>query len=226
MALEAIFSALKLSLWLALWSTVILMMISLPLAWWLSRSRGFLSDAVNALVALPLFLPPTVLGFYLLLFLSPDGWGGAFAGLFGLKSFAFRFEGLVLGSVIFSLPFVVQPLQANFAAIGARHLEAAASLGAFPIDQFWSIALPMAKKGLILAAILGFSHTMGEFGVVLMIGGNIPGETQLLSVAIFDAVESLAWQEAHIMSGLLLTTSFIIIFFVSRFHRIYGGHYR
>lgn len=217
---QDIISAIRLTLLLASSSTLILLVISLPLAWWLARTSGWFQDIVSGIVAMPLILPPIVLGFYLLLFLGAEGPGGWFAGLFGLKSFAFRFEGLLLGSVIYSLPFVVQPIQASFAGIGQRHLDAAASLGAKPIDLFFTIAIPMAKPGIILASILGFAHTLGEFGVVLMIGGNIPGETRTISVAIFDAVESLEWEKAHQLSFFLLIFSFIVIVAVTRFYKM------
>ena len=211
--------ALKLSFWLASVTTIILLIIGLPLAWWLARTKGILGDIINSVVSLPLILPPSVLGFYVLILLAPDAPGGVVANLFGLRSFAFRFEGLVIGSVIFSLPFVVQPLQSAFAGIAARHLEAAASLGASPVDRFFTVALPMASKGLLLAIILGFAHTLGEFGVVLMLGGNIEGETRVISVAIFDAVEQLDFKKAHSMSFILLLFSFAVIMLATRFQR-------
>ena len=205
--LEAIWLTVK----LACLSTLILLIIATPLAWWLARSTAWWKEAVAALVALPLVLPPTVLGFYLLLALGPDTpLGDAAAGLFGHR-LPFSFEGLVVGSVVFSLPFVVQPVRNAFDAIGERPLEAAATLRAGALDRFFTVALPLARPGLLSGAVLGFAHTIGEFGVVLMIGGNIPGETRVLSVAIYDYVESLHWQKAHILAAGLLVFSFIVI---------------
>ena len=205
--LEAIWLTVK----LACLSTLILLIIATPLAWWLARSTAWWKEAVAALVALPLVLPPTVLGFYLLLALGPDTpLGDAAAGLFGHR-LPFSFEGLVVGSVVFSLPFVVQPVRNAFDAIGERPLEAAATLRAGAFDRFFTVALPLARPGLLSGAVLGFAHTIGEFGVVLMIGGNIPGETRVLSVAIYDYVESLHWQKAHILAAGLLVFSFIVI---------------
>ncbi|HSR55735.1 MAG TPA: molybdate ABC transporter permease subunit, partial [Alphaproteobacteria bacterium] len=166
---------------------------------------------VATVVALPLVLPPTVLGFYLLIALGPDGPGGAIARLFGAQSLAFTFEGLVIGSVFYSMPFVVQPIRNAFEAFGDRPLEVAATLRASPWDAFWSVAVPLARPGLLTGAVLGFAHTVGEFGVVLMIGGNIPGETRVLSVAIYELVETLQWGHAHILAGGLLVFSFLVI---------------
>lgn len=192
-------------------STLCLMLLCLPLAWWLAFSRSRLKLVVETLVALPLVLPPTVLGFYLLLLLGPRGPLAPFFELFGMQSLAFTFSGLVIGSIVYSLPFVVQPMQHAFAAIGKRPLEVAATLGAGPFDRFFSVALPMAKPGIIAAAVLGFAHTLGEFGVVLMVGGNIPGETQVLSIAIYDHVEVLEYEKAHWLSAGLLGTSFVML---------------
>jgi molybdate transport system permease protein len=200
-------TALLITLRLAAISTAILLLIGTPLAWWLARTRFVLKPVINALITLPLVLPPTVLGFYLLLMLSPDG----LPALFGSEPLAFTFTGLVIGSVIYSLPFVVQPLQDAFSAIGQRPLEVAATLGASPLDRFFSIALPLAKPGYLTAAALGFAHTLGEFGVVLMIGGNIPGETQVLSIAIYDHVEALAYDQAHLLAGILLGISLLLL---------------
>jgi molybdate transport system permease protein len=160
---------------------------------------------------MPIVLPPTVLGFYLLLLLGPQGPGGALAGLWGARTLAFTFEGLVLGSLIYSMPFVVQPIRNAFEAIGDRPLEVAATLRASPWDAFWSVAVPLARPGFMTAAVLGFAHTVGEFGVVLMIGGNIPGKTKVLSVAIYDFVETQRWPEAHILAGGMVAFSFVVI---------------
>ena len=203
--------AIRLTLELALVTTILLLLIGTPLAWWLARSQARWKEAVAMLVALPLVLPPTVLGFYLLIALGPNGPGGWIAGLFGGRSLAFSFEGLVIGSVLYSMPFVVQPIRNAFAALGDRPLEVAATLRASPWDRFWSIALPLARPGLLTGAVLGFAHTIGEFGVVLMIGGNIPGETKVLSIAIYDYVETLEWTKAHILAGGMLIFSFAVI---------------
>ena len=190
---------------------MILLCLGTPLAWWLSQTRTRGKSVVEALIALPLVLPPTVLGFYLLLALSPTGPVGSTLNALGLPSLAFSFTGLVLGSVIYSLPFVVQPLQTSFVAVGRRPLEVAATLGAGPLDRFLNIVLPMSKLGYLTAIVLGFAHTMGEFGVVLMIGGNIPGQTQVLSIAIYDHVEALEYSQAHWLAGLLLLFSFLVL---------------
>ncbi len=200
-----------LTLQLATVTTVVLLLVGTPVAWWLARSRSAWAEAVSAVVALPLVLPPTVLGFYLLIALGPDGPGGWLAGLFGGRSLAFSFTGLVIGSVVYSMPFVVQPIRNAFRAIGEAPLEAAATLRASPLDRFFSVALPLARPGFITGAVLGFAHTVGEFGVVLMIGGNIPGETRVLSVAIYDYVETLRWREAHLLAGGMLVFSFVVI---------------
>ena len=211
---EADFSALWVTLRLALITTLILLLLGTPLAWWLSRSRSRLKHIVEALVAIPLVLPPTVLGFYLLIALAPDGIiGGTWLRLGG-QQLAFSFTGLVIGSVLYSMPFVVQPIQNAFSQIDQRVLEAASTLRASPLDSFFSLALPLARRGLITAATLGFAHTVGEFGVVLMIGGNIPGETQVLSIAIYDHVESLEYTQAHLLSAGLLLFSFVTLYLV------------
>lgn len=201
----------RLTLELAATTTALLLALGTPLAWWLARSQARGKEMVAAVVALPLVLPPTVLGFYLLIALGPDGPGGWLAGLFGGRSLAFSFEGLVIGSVIYSLPFVVQPIRNAFEAIGERPLEVAATLRATPRDAFWSVAVPLARPGFLTGAVLGFAHTVGEFGVVLMIGGNIPGETRVLSVAIYDYVETLRWTQAHILAGGMLVFAFAVI---------------
>ena len=203
--------ALWLTLELAAVSTIVLLLLGTPLAWWLSRTRTRFKPVVEAAVALPLVLPPTVLGFYLLLFLGAEGAGGRFTQLLGLAPLAFSFAGLVAGSVIYSLPFVVQPIQDAFTRLGDRPLEVAATLGAGPLDRFLTVALPLAKPGLLTGAVLGFAHTLGEFGVVLMIGGNIPGETRVASIAIYDHVESLDYGQAHGLSLALLLLSFALL---------------
>lgn len=201
----------RLTLILALITTIVLLIVATPIAWWLARSSSRWKEAIAAVVALPLVLPPTVLGFYLLLALGPNGPGGWFARLYSARSLAFTFEGLVIGSVIYSLPFVVQPIRNAFEAIGQRPLEVAATLRASPWDAFWTVAVPLARPGFITGAVLGFAHTVGEFGVVLMIGGNIPGETKVLSIAIYDYVESLQWAQAHVLAGGMLLFSFVVI---------------
>ncbi len=204
-------SALTITLKLAATSTLVLLVIGTPLAWWLARSRRRFQFLLEAVVALPLVLPPTVLGFYLLIALGPNGPVGRFMEAIGGSSLAFTFSGLVIGSVLYSMPFVVQPLQNSFAAVGNRSLEVAATLRASPIDRFFTVALPMARNGFLTAIVLGFAHTVGEFGVVLMIGGNIPGRTQVASIAIYDHVEALEYANAHWLSAGLLLTSFILL---------------
>ncbi len=201
----------RLTLQLASVTTVLLLVVATPIAWWLARSQARWKEAVAAVVALPLVLPPTVLGFYLLILLGPDGPGGWIAGLAGGRSLAFTFEGLVIGSIIYSMPFVVQPIRNAFEAVGDRPLEVAATLRASPWDAFWTVAVPLARPGFLTGAVLGFAHTVGEFGVILMIGGNIPGETRVLSIAVYDYVETLRWAEAHILAGGLLVFSFAVI---------------
>jgi molybdate transport system permease protein len=201
----------RLTLELAAITTTLLLIVGTPIAWWLARSKAAWKEAVAAIVALPLVLPPTVLGFYLLIFLGPDGPGGVLAGFWGARTLAFTFEGLIIGSVIYSMPFVVQPIRNAFEAFGERPLEVAATLRASPWDAFFSVALPLARPGLMTGAVLGFAHTVGEFGVVLMIGGNIPGKTKVLSIAIFDYVETLQWTPAHILSAGMLVFSFCVI---------------
>ena len=200
-----------LTLQLATITTLILLVVATPLAWWLARSPSRWKEVVAAFVSLPIVLPPTVLGFYLLVALGPQGPGGALAGLWGGRTLAFTFEGLVIGSIIYSLPFVVQPVRNAFAAMGDRPLEAAATLRASPWRAFWTVALPMASPGLLTGAILGFAHTIGEFGVVLMIGGNIPGRTRVLSTAIFDYVENSQWREANILAGGMVVFAFAVV---------------
>ena len=201
----------RLTMELAVVTTVSLLLIGTPIAWWLARSKAYWKEAVAAIVALPLVLPPTVLGFYLLILLGPDGPGGWVAGMFGARSLAFTFEGLVIGSIIYSMPFVVQPIRNAFESVGDRPLEVAATLRASPWDAFWTVAVPLARPGYVTGAVLGFAHTVGEFGVVLMIGGSIPEETRVLSIAIFELVETLRWAEAHLLAGGLLVFSFVVV---------------
>jgi len=205
----------RLTLELAGLTTLLLLVIGTPIAWWLAKSTSRFKEVVATIVALPLVLPPTVLGFYLLIALGPDGLGGLFGGLVGVRTFAFTFEGLVFGSILYSMPFVVQPIRNAFEAMGSRPMEVAATLRASPLDRFLSVAIPLAKPGFLTGAVLGFAHTVGEFGVILMIGGNIPGETKVLSVAIYDFVETLRWREAHILSAGMLIFSFLVIFSMS-----------
>ena len=204
-------AAISLSLQLATVTTCILLLLGTPLAWWLARTSSWLKGPVAAIVALPLVLPPTVLGFYLLMATSPTGPVGRLTESLGLGALPFTFWGLVVGSVCYSMPFVVQPLQNAFAAIGRRPLEMAATLRADAWDRFFNIVLPMALPGLISASILGFAHTLGEFGVVLMIGGNIPGETRVVSVQIYDHVEALDYAQAHWLAGGMIVFSFLIL---------------
>jgi molybdate transport system permease protein len=201
----------RLTLALATITTILLLIVGTPVAWWLARSTSRWKELVAAAVALPIVLPPTVLGFYLLIFLGPNGPGGALAGLWGGRTLAFTFEALVLGSVFYSMPFVVQPIRIAFEAFGDRPLEVAATLRASPWDTFWSVAVPLARPGFLTGIIMGFAHTVGEFGVVLMIGGNIPGQTKVLSIAIYDYVETLQWAEAHILAGGMLVFNFVVI---------------
>ncbi len=216
---EADFTALFVTFKLALVTTLVLLALGTPLAWWLARTRWRYRFILEAMIALPLVLPPTVLGFYLLLALGPQGPVGGLLTSMGGRPLAFTFTGLVIGSVIYSMPFVVQPLQNAFASIGTRPLEVAATLRASPVDRFFSIVIPLAKPGIITAAALGFAHTLGEFGLVLMIGGNIPGETQVASIAIYDHVESLEYVHAHWLAAALVTISFILLVSVYALNR-------
>ncbi len=192
-------------------TTALLMVIGTPIAWWLARSNHWLRQPIAAIVALPLVLPPTVLGFYLLLLMGPEGIVGTLTGTLGLGALPFTFAGLVVASVIYSLPFTVQPLQNVFSTINERMLEVAATLRASPLDRFFSVVIPLARPGFLTAAVLTFAHTLGEFGVVLMIGGNIPGETRVLSVAIYDHVETLEYAKAHLLAGGMLVFSFLVL---------------
>ena len=205
------FEAIRLTAALAACSTVLLLLIGTPLAWWLSRSRSGLKPLWSALVALPLVLPPTVLGFYLLLTLGPQGPVGQLSAALGWGRLPFTFGGLIVGSVLYSLPFVVQPLQQAFEAIPPRLLEAAATLRAGPWDRFFSVALPLARPGIVTACVLGFAHTVGEFGVVLMIGGNIPGQTRVLSVAIYEHVEAGDYADAHRLAAAMVAFALAVL---------------
>ena len=209
-------SAITLTLKLAAVTTLLLLAIATPLAWWLTHTRARWRAAVTALVALPLVLPPTVLGFYLLVLLGPQGLVGQWMTELGLATLPFTFGGLVVGSVVFSLPFAVQPLANAFAAIGPRPLEVAATLRAASFDRFVSVALPLARPGFVTATVLAFAHTVGEFGVVLMLGGNIPGETRVLSVAIYDHVEAIEYGQAHLLSAGLVAFSFVVLLLLGR----------
>ena len=216
---EADITALLITLKLALVSTVVLLLLGTPLAWWLARTRWRFKFIPEAIVALPLVLPPTVLGYYLVLALGPNGWVGGTMEALGSRPLAFTFTGLVIGSVIYSMPFVVQPLQDAFTAVGRRPLEVAATLRASPLDRFFTVAVPLSRPGFLTACVLGFAHTLGEFGVVLMIGGNIPGQTRVASIAIYDHVEGLQYAQAHWLSGGLLLLSFLLLVLVYAFNR-------
>ena len=200
-----------LTLELASLSTVLLLILSTPIAWWLARTTAWYKQPIAAIVALPLVLPPTVLGFYLLIMLGPQGPVGQFTDAIGLGTLPFTFEGLVVASVIYSLPFAVQPLQTAFESLGSRPIEVAATLRASPWDRFITVVLPLARPGFLTAAVLSFAHTIGEFGVILMIGGNIPGETKVLSIAIYDHVESLEYDQAHILAAGMLVFAFVVL---------------
>jgi len=204
-------------------TTLLLLLLSTPLAWWLARSSSRWTAVVGAVVGLPLVLPPTVLGFYLLLALGPDSLFMAPLAPFGVRTLAFTFTGLVIGSLIYSLPFAVQPLRNAFVAIGDEPLESAVTLGARPLTIFTHVALPMAAPGYVTAAILVFAHTIGEFGVVLMIGGAIPGQTAVVSTEIFRLVESLAWEEAHRLAALLVAFGFAVILSLLLLERRFGA---
>jgi molybdate transport system permease protein len=205
-------SAIGLTLVLAASVTLVLLLVGSPLAWWLARSQWRGKEVVGAVVSLPLVLPPTVLGFYLLLALGPNGPGGFIAGFWGARTLAFSFGGLVIGGAIASLPFMVQPLRNAFEAIDRDVMEAADTLGASSRQRFWRVVLPLAKPGYLVGSIMAFAHTMGEFGVVLMIGGNIPGQTKVLSIAIYDFVERLEWEKAHVVAGSMVVFAFLVIF--------------
>ena len=211
--------ALWLTFQLATCTTAVLLVLSAPLAWWLARTRSRWRGAVSAVVALPLVLPPTVLGFYLLVAFGPRGWGGQLTQALGLGLLPFTFGGLLLGSVLYSLPFAVQPLQTAFEAVGRRPLEAAAMLRAGPLDSFFHVVLPLARGGIVQAAVLSFAHTVGEFGVVLMIGGNIPEQTRVVSTQIYGHVEALEYTQAHWLSAGMVLFSFLVLLALARLNR-------
>lgn len=205
------YAAIWLTLKLAGVTTVLLMLLCTPLAWWLAQTRSRWRGPIGAVVALPLVLPPTVIGFYLLVTMGPNGPVGKLTQAMGLGNLPFTFAGLVVGSLIYSMPFTVQPLQRAFEALGPRPMEAAASLGASPLDRFLTVALPLARPGFITAAVLTFAHTVGEFGVVLMLGGNIPGVTRVVSVQIYDHVEAMEYAHAHWLAGGMVVFSFLVL---------------
>ena len=207
--------AIALTLQLASLTTIILLIIATPLAWWLSQTQSKWRSPIGALVTLPLVLPPTVLGFYILVLLGPEGWIGMLTQQLGIGLLSFSFTGLLIGSVLFSLPFAVQPIQYAFEAIGRRPMEVAATLRATPLDAFFSVALPLAKPGLFTATVLSFAHTVGEFGVVLMIGGNIPGETRVVSTQIFGHVEAMEYTQAHWLAAGMVVFSFVVLIALS-----------
>jgi molybdate transport system permease protein len=207
--------AIALTLKLAAFTTIILLIVATPLAWWLSQTRSTWRAPISALVTLPLVLPPTVLGFYLLMLLGPQGWVGRLTETLGLGLLSFSFTGILLGSIVFSLPFAVQPIQYAFEAIGRRPLDVAATLRASPLDAFFSVALPLAKPGLFTSTVLTFAHTVGEFGVVLMIGGNIPGETRVVSTQIFGHVEAMEYSQAHWLAAGMVVFSFAVLLCLS-----------
>ncbi len=219
MNISDIWAPLALTLKLAIVTTFLLLLLCTPLAWWLAHTRSRIRPLLEAIVSLPIVLPPSVLGFYLLVCLAPAGPLGKLSTALGGPALVFSFTGLVIGSLIYSLPFVAQPLQNAFSAIKSDQLEAAATLGASPLDRFFSIALPQAKRGIVTAAVLGFAHTLGEFGVVLMIGGSIPGETRTMSIAIYESVEMLDYGQAHILAGTVLALSFILLVFIYTLNR-------
>ncbi len=215
--------AILLTLQLAAITTLILLLLATPLAWWLARTSSRWRGFIIALVTLPLVLPPTVLGFYILLSLGPDGWIGSVTQQLGFGLLSFSFTGLVIGSVIFSLPFAVYPILHSFEMLGRRPLEVAATLRAKPLDAFFSVALPLAKPGLLTAAVLTFAHTVGEFGVVLMIGGDIPGETRVVATQLFGYVEAMEYEAAHRLAALMVAFSFVMLIALTRLRRRAGA---
>jgi molybdate transport system permease protein len=211
--------AIGLTLKLAALTTIILLLVATPIAWWLSQTRSKWRAPISAMVTLPLVLPPTVLGFYLLVLLGPQGWVGMLTQALGLGLMSFSFSGILIGSIVFSLPFAVQPIQYAFEAIGRRPLEVAATLRAKPLDAFFTVALPLAKPGLLTATVLTFAHTVGEFGVVLMIGGNIPGQTRVVSTQLFGHVEAMEYTQAHWLAAGMVIFSFAVLLCLSLLKR-------
>lgn len=222
LSLEMIWPPVALTLLLASITTTLLLPIGTALGWWLARTQNGLKDMVAAVVSLPLVLPPTVLGFYLLVAMGPSGPGGAVASLWGARTLAFTFEGLVLGSLIYSMPFMVQPIRLAFEAVEEHALEAAATLGASRRTIFFLVAVPAARLGFLSGAIMTFAHTVGEFGVVLMIGGNIPRETKVLSIAVYDFIERGAWAEAHVIAAGMVIFAFVVVTLTMLLSRIEG----
>ncbi len=212
-------SAIALTLQLATLTSLLLLLLATPLAWWLSQTTSRWRTLVAAAAMMPLVLPPTVLGFYLLVLLGPQGWVGQLTQTLGLGVLSFSFTGLVIGSLVFSLPFAVQPIQHAFEAMGPRPMEVAATLRASPLDAFFSVALPMARPGLLTAFVLSFAHTVGEFGVVLMIGGNIPGQTRVVSTQIYGHVEAMEYAQAHWLAGGMVAFSFVVLLALMRLQR-------
>lgn len=213
-----------LTLKLAAAATLVLLVIGAPLAWWLANTRSALKPVVEALTALPIVLPPTVIGFYLLILMSPNSTLGGFWVSVTGSTLTFSFAGLLIASIVYSAPFMVQPLQSAFEAVGRGPLEAAATLRASPIDAFFNVAVPLSARGFLTASVLTFTHTIGEFGVVLMVGGNIPGETKVISIAIYEHVETLRYAEAHQLSAGLLIFSFVVLFIVYALNRRFPVH--
>jgi len=222
--MTAILAALWVTLKLATFTTVILLLLGTPLAWWLAHTRSRLKAPLSAIVALPMVLPPTVLGFYLLVMLGPNGPLGQFTHALGWGSLAFTFWGLLLASVLYSLPFVVQPLQAGFASLDTSILDVAATLRASPFDRFKTVVIPLCRPAFITATVMGFAHTVGEFGVILMVGGNIEGETRVLSVLLYDRVEAMAYEQAHWLAGGLLIFSFVVLCLMQWFGQRLSHH--
>ena len=216
-------SAVVLTVQLASVTTVLLLIVATPLAWWLSQTTSRWRAPILAFVTLPLVLPPTVLGFYLLVAMGPQGWLGQWTQAMGWGLLSFTFSGLVMGSMVFSLPFAVQPLQHSFEAMGRRPMEVAATLGARPLDAFFTVALPLARPGMVTAAILSFAHTVGEFGVVLMIGGNVPGQTRVVSTQIYGHVEAMEYPQAHALALGMLVFSFVVLLALAAVKRRWPG---
>ncbi|MCE8020726.1 molybdate ABC transporter permease subunit [Halomonas sp. MCCC 1A11036] len=216
---DAALTALWITLKLATVSTLALLVLATPLAWWLAHTRWRGKVVIEALVALPLVMPPTVIGFYLLVLLGPRGWVGGFLESIGVGHLAFSFTGIVIGSMLFSVPFVVQPLQNAFAGASGRVLEVAATLRASPLDRFFSVTLPLSRRGFLTAGVLSFAHSLGEFGMILMIGGNIPGRTQVASISIYNYVETMNYSAAHSLSLVLVLSSFTLLMMVFALNR-------